>query len=182
MQESCVIDTIESEMKSLREIVNKVFEVDIMKKYRYRKFVDARMVFSKILRDRGYTVVSIAKFMKKDHTTILHYNVNFDVIITQDGKLRDRYSVCLNSFLQDREPIVQTFTDKQLYNEVKKLNEQIVNLNNQIERISNDKEMLSKMLNRKTRFDEVLNVMDEKIPLGREQLVIDSIKRMFNDL
>lgn len=182
MKDSCIIDTVESEMKSLKEIVNKVFEVDIMKKYRYRKFVDARMVFAKILRDRGYTITSIGRFIKKDHTTILHYNVNFDIIINQDAKLRDRYSVCLNSFLQDREPIVQSFTDKQLYNEVRKLNEQIVNLNGQIERISNDKESLSKMLSRKTRFDEVLNVMDEKTPLGREQLVIDRVKRMFNDL
>jgi hypothetical protein len=169
-------------MKSIREIVNKVFEVDIMKKYRYRKFVDARMVFSKILRDRGYTIVSIARFIKKDHTTILHYNLNFDVIVNQDRRFKDRYMVCLNSFLQDRDPIVQTFTDKQLYNEIKKLNEEVISLNGQIEKISSDKEMLYKMLNRKTRFDSLINIIDEKTPIGREQIIIDKIKRIVNDL
>lgn len=182
MQEVYIIDTIESEMKSLREIVNKVFQVDIMNKNRYRKFVDARMVFSKILRDRGYTTTSIARFMKKDHTTILHYTVNFETLVSQDAKLRDRYIVCLNSFVSNREPIIKNFTEKQLYNEISNLNEEIVSLNMKIEKILSDKEKLSKMLNIKSKFDSLIKFIKEKTPEGREDYAIEKIKRMFNDL
>ena len=60
------------EMQQLADIVKSVFNEDVKDKIQRREIVDARMVFSKILRERGYTYASIGRFLKKDHSTIVH--------------------------------------------------------------------------------------------------------------
>ena len=42
----------------LKDIVNQVFEVDVMKKTRKREVVEARMVYSRILRDSEFMTAS----------------------------------------------------------------------------------------------------------------------------
>jgi hypothetical protein len=45
-----------SEMQELTEIIKSVFNEDVKDKTQRREIVDARIVFSKILRERGYTL------------------------------------------------------------------------------------------------------------------------------
>ena len=44
-----------NEMQELTEIIKSVFNEDVKDITRRREIVDARIVFSKILRERGYT-------------------------------------------------------------------------------------------------------------------------------
>jgi chromosomal replication initiation ATPase DnaA len=62
-------------MEKLKEIVSKVFETDIMMKKRTRNNVEARMIYTKILRDELNTFASIGKSINKDHSTMVYYYV-----------------------------------------------------------------------------------------------------------
>ena len=62
------------EKDSLKDIVEAVFRTDIMSSRRYQSIVEARMVFAKILVDRGHSLSSIGKYINKNHATIIYYN------------------------------------------------------------------------------------------------------------
>lgn len=93
------------EADSLIDIVNDVFSVDVYAKSRQRDIIDARYIYSKILRDRGYSYQSIGDSIKKNHATIIHYMKNVDSILTYDKSLRDKYMKCRILFNKDRESI-----------------------------------------------------------------------------
>ncbi len=61
-----------SEMSLLKNIIKGLFDIDIDRSVRKREIVDCRLIYSKILRDRGYTSVSIGKSISKDHSTKEH--------------------------------------------------------------------------------------------------------------
>ena len=46
---------------------------DIVGESREQKHVFARMIFAKLCREEGATVVKIAKEMKRNHATIIYY-------------------------------------------------------------------------------------------------------------
>jgi hypothetical protein len=93
------------EADALTEIVNSVFLVDIFSNNRKRNIVDARHVYSKILREKKYTYEAIGDSIKKNHATIVHYIKNIDSILTYDKGLRDKYMTCKVLFYKDREAI-----------------------------------------------------------------------------
>jgi len=79
----------------LKEIVNQVFKLDIMEKNRRNEVVEARMVYSQILRDSEFmTLSNIAKSIDKNHATIIHYIKNFNYIIKPDERLWGLYLLC----------------------------------------------------------------------------------------
>ena len=85
-------------MKELIKIVNEVFLVDLTLNNRKRETVDARKVYSKILRDSEYSYEFIGKTINKDHATIIHYIKNIDHLLSYDQALIDKYIVCKNIF------------------------------------------------------------------------------------
>lgn len=93
------------ESDALRLIVNNVFSVDIYEKSRQRDIVDARHIYSKILREKGYGYEAIGGSIGKNHATIVHYINNIDSILTYDKPLRDKYMECKILFHKDRESI-----------------------------------------------------------------------------
>ena len=50
---------------NLRNIIDNVFSINIMKNSRTRNIVDARLIYAKILRDRGHTFSAIGRSLKK---------------------------------------------------------------------------------------------------------------------
>ncbi len=130
------------EKESLKEIVSGVFGVDISLKNRQRNSVDARRVFSKILRERGYTYESIGDSLDRDHATIINYMVSVDTILAYDKSLRDRYIACKNVFLEGRAPLMveRMKKDADVYMTV-------IRLNNEIQEIIKEKkEILTKFV------------------------------------
>lgn len=92
-------------MQELKEIINEVFLVDIEIKSSKREVVDARKVYSKILRDRGYSYESIGNTINKDHSTIIHYIKNIEYLLSYDQILREKYVACKNVFVKKKNSI-----------------------------------------------------------------------------
>jgi len=99
------------ESDSLKEIVDSVFSVDIFSDNRRRNVIDARHVYSKILREKGYSYESIGSSIKKNHATIIHYVKNIDSILKYDKSLSERYFTCKLLFSKDRESILNELNE-----------------------------------------------------------------------
>lgn len=85
-------------MQELKNIINEVFFVDIDVKCRNREVVDARKIYSKILRDKGYSYERIGSSIGKDHATIIHYVRNIEHLLAYDQLLKEKYIACENVF------------------------------------------------------------------------------------
>lgn len=95
----------QEEINELKKIVNDVFLVDLQLKDRKRDVVDARKVYSKILRDNGYSYELIGETIGKDHATIIHYVKNIEYLLTYDRILIDKYVACKNVFIKKKKSI-----------------------------------------------------------------------------
>lgn len=90
----------ESQTLILKQIVSEVFDVDIMEPSRIRKAVDARGVYSKILNDKGFTLVFIGQTLGKDHSTIINCMNNIEFFIENENNIKQKYYICLSRFHQ----------------------------------------------------------------------------------
>lgn len=96
---------MKEDIDELKTIVNNVFLVDIELKDSKRAVVDARKVYSKILRDRGYSYELIGNTIKKDHATIIHYVKSIEYLLSYDQILREKYVACKNVFIKKKNSI-----------------------------------------------------------------------------
>lgn len=166
-------DLILSDMDMLKEIVESAFGVNLLKPNRQRDVVDCRMVFAKIIRERGHTYKSVGNYLYKDHSTIIHYVEQASNLIKTDKKMLDLYISCRNKFLENREPIV-LHTDRDLVREVLSLRNQIDDLLSQYEDIKN--------IERKyERLSGIINLIELRTPVGSENLIKKKINEMFNE-
>ena len=163
------------EMQQLADIVKSVFNEDVKDKIQRREIVDARMVFSKILRERGYTHASIGRFLKKDHSTIINYMRNIDSLLTQVNGLMAKYIICRDLFLIDKEVLYINKEEKD-----NKLS--IISLNNQIEKLILERENVTRMETKYKRIEDILSIIDKKTPNGKEKFILKKVNLMFNDI
>jgi hypothetical protein len=164
----------ETEMNSLKEIISDTTGMNIMDKNRFRQVVDARIVFSKIIRERGYTFSSIARYLSKDHTTIIHYICECNSLIQTNDKIMETYLICRDKFLQDKDALL-TYTDKDAVKEMIVLKNDIENLMLKNSRIKN-------LEIKYERLNEIINLIDKRTPEGDEHRIRKEIMKMFNGL
>jgi hypothetical protein len=163
------------EMQQLSEIIKSVFNEDVKDKIKRREIVDARMVFSKILRERGYTYASIGRFLKKDHSTVINYMRNVYHLLTQVNGLMAKYIICRDLFLIDKEVLYINKEEKD-----NKLS--IISLNNQIEKLILERENVTRMETKYKRIEDILSIIDKKTPNGKEKFILKKVNLMFNDI
>jgi len=163
------------EMQELAEIIKSVFNEDVKDKIQRREIVDARMVFSKILRERGYTYASIGRFLKKDHSTVINYMRNVYHLLTQVNGLMAKYIICRDLFLIDKEVLYINKEEKD-----NKLS--IISLNNQIEKLILERENVTRMETKYKRIEDILSIIDKKTPNGKEKFILKKVNLMFNDI
>ena len=93
-------DHMNRDANILYGIVAKVFEDDILHGRRYRNVIDARKVYSYILRENGYTYSQIARFMLKNDATILHHCKDAPYLLECDAELKEKYLLCKSRYLE----------------------------------------------------------------------------------
>ena len=143
-------ETVESEVNCLRDIVNNIFNVNLDSNRRERKLVDARRVYSKVLRDRGYTYEIIARSISRDHATVIHYMSSIDSILLYDKPLRDKYLTCKEMFLEGKSPLILDGRKKDV-----DLFMTIVRINGELQdAISEKKQILTKFVDYLEQFEK----------------------------
>lgn len=173
LEENSCSKIAESEMASLTEIVNKHFNENILRKSRRVNLVNARMVFSKILRERGYTLSQIGRFLSKDHSTIVNYMSNFSTYLHQDRHLRESYMICAEELSRHHKP-------KETVN-VEDLMKEVLSLRSEISQIKYREDKIRKTELRYSRLSEIINLIESRTPIGQEEKIKSRVERMFNE-
>lgn len=88
----------EEKINYLKQIVSNEFQVDVSSLRRTRVHVDARLVYSYILRNRGLGLSKIGKSINKNHATVLYLLNNAPSYLEQDPDLKTKYDSCLLMF------------------------------------------------------------------------------------
>ena len=155
-----IMQQIESEVKSLKGIVEDIFFIDLASNKRKRDLVNGRMVYSKILRDRGLKFDMIGESINKDHSTICYYVSRLESHIVYDKNLYSKYRICKDLFLDNRPPLQLKNTEEQLRYEISKLRS------------------LIKRQDSEQRFKNVISILGDSVPVGEEKFIEDKIRSM----
>lgn len=82
----------------LKNIIQDLLGVDVMHKSRKQHIVDARKIYSNILRNKGWSLHHIGKSLRKDHSTIIHYLKDSQVLVLMDKKYKDDFDTITTVF------------------------------------------------------------------------------------
>ena len=162
-------------MEKLKDIVSQVFGTDISTKTRKRNNVEARMIFSKILREDGNTFESIGKAINKDHSTIVYYVNQASVLIKQSIELSDKYLECKNCYIDNLDVVLPQMKYDELKNEV-------IELKLLINQLTIERNEIIKVQEKYNRIKKIINLVAERTHLGKEEFVERKINEMFNGI
>lgn len=158
------------EMDVLRTIVSEKFNVEIIKRTNKRDAVSARKIFSKILIDRGYTKSEVGRYLKKDHSTIVHYMGDVDWLIKYTPLMEEMYLQCKEDFINT---VGQTTNEE---------NKTIVGLKVRIDELLLDRAELKQKMEKYDRIKRIIDLVDVRTPIGQEFFIYKKINLMFNGL
>jgi chromosomal replication initiation ATPase DnaA len=162
-------------MEKLKEIVSKVFDTNINIKTRKRNNVEARMIFSKILREDGNTFESIGKAINKDHSTIVYYVNQASVLIKQSIELSDKYLECKNCYIDNLDVVLPQMK----YDELK---DEVVELKFLCNRLATERNEIIKVQEKYNRIKKIINLVAERTHVGKEEFIERKINQMFNGI
>ena len=129
------------EADNLREIIERKFNLELIAKRRYTRYIQARCIFSTILKEKGYGCFAIGKMLRLNHATVLNYFENFKWFLKTDKDFAESYEQIYEQFqsnsviytqLQEfelkKQLILLQKENKTLYLRNKKLQKQIKEL------------------------------------------------------
>jgi hypothetical protein len=76
-------------LETIKQAVDKKFNLDIALNTRQRNYTYAKKVFSKLAYESGATFKEVGNVIKKSHCNILHHVNSIDVITIQDKRKHD---------------------------------------------------------------------------------------------
>ena len=170
---------IEPEMLQLKVIINRKFGLDLSTNTRKRDYVNARLVYAKILRERGFTHESIARSLNRDHATIIYYVRCASHIFMQDRFLEKKYLECKALFFGEIDQSENPTSEEMLSERLNTLNEQVDKLTAENNLLSYE---LDERVKRTKRINKIINLIEERTHYGKEELVEKKIREMFNGL
>ena len=86
--------------------IMKITEDQLLSTDRHKKFVWARNILVKILKDNGYSYTAIAEKMKRNHAAIIHAYQQMDYAVKNDWDEAEEYYRVLNlisDYLTDKD-------------------------------------------------------------------------------
>ena len=151
-------------MEKLKEIVSQVFDTDINIKTRKRNNVEARMIFSKILREDGSTLQAIGKAINKDHSTVIYYVNQASNLIKQSIELSNKYLECKNCYINNLDVVLPQMKYDELKNEV-------VELKDLINQLTEERNEIIKVKEKYNRIKKIINLVAERTHVGKEEFI-----------
>jgi len=94
-----------NDFELVRKSVEMVMGVDIFTKNRKRMVVESRMMYGLIMRELGYSLNQIGDYLKKDHTTIIHYQKTMNNLIDTDVNVLKTYLRCKELIDSQKQPV-----------------------------------------------------------------------------
>jgi hypothetical protein len=161
----------------VKQIVELVTGVKIIENNRKREVIDARMIYAKILRERGASLVSIGMTINKDHTTIIHYLRTMDSLLITDREVIRKYIKSKELLLLDEQDL-NLLNENDTVSELSRLKETLEISEKKVKLLQDENEKLNREMER---FRGILKIIDEATPMGQEKIVERKIKRMLDE-
>ena len=169
---------LQKETEDLITIVNTEFNLDLQKKCRKRPYVDARRVYTMIMRDRGYSLTAIGRTLDKDHATIIHYLKNINILFSHSPNLRDAYQRVSNLHSKGKDPINDM--------DIAELRNHIYNLRQNIEslslRLTKTETRLDLSDMEGERLSDIFETIRRRLPAGKEGSLKSKLITVINGL
>ena len=174
-------------LKKLEKIVNNIFSANILGKSRKRENVDARRAFCNILKIEGFTCTSLSKYLKKEHSSILHYGRDIESIIITDPIFSKKYNKCLEVFKKYLEYEFYS-NERDLLKEIKYLEKDVVNLKKNLSDVTKEKDFLKQESRRlykeskryNTKNNNIYDIITLRTKPGTEDHIERKINTFFN--
>lgn len=162
------------DMSDMKDIADAVYGVDILNKKRYRNIVEARIIFASILCERGYSYSAIARFINKDHATMIYYSKQLETLLKHDDEFKARYDRCRDTFMASRTqeiPVEPTRPERT-----------IINLKLQIEELREQRDRLNNTEQENHRLRAIIELVRRNTAIGEEETVYKKMNYMFNGI
>jgi len=167
-------NTINKEFQMLQLAVESIMDSTLITTCRKRPHINARMIFSKILLDKGHTTTSIGKYLGKSHCTVVHYKQRFDGYIMNDKRLKESYEHAKAVYYGSFDPVYDM--DKA------QLKHEIFNLRNKVQKTEEKMEQIKKQYAWKAEFMGIQELLYQKVPKGHEKGVQQALNRYLNGI
>tara|TARA_R110002110_G_scaffold192460_1_gene400584 strand:- start:88 stop:615 length:528 start_codon:yes stop_codon:yes gene_type:complete len=166
------------EFDKLKDAVNEVFCLDMMKRTRQRPYVNARMVFSSILFERGYNKSEIGRYLKKNHATVIHYCRSLEGYVKTDKVLREQYHASRRVYKENFDPIYN-MDRVALKSEIFSLREKVSDLYCQIETYKEERDRRKEDDNR---MGAIFKLVTQRTRRGSEDKIRSGLNTWFNGI
>ena len=172
---------IESEILMIKEAVEEVTLIDILNNKRTGPNVEARMIFTSIARDKGYTYKEIQTVLDKDHSTLIYYNETIKDVMKFNRVLKRKHIDCKESLLQ-KEYFNRLGSKEFLIQELGLAKEKSIILQEENKYLVKEMEILIKQFtfDNNGRLSKVFKFIEDNTPIGGEHIIYRTIKKVFN--
>ena len=167
-------------IENVRNIVELVIGGSIMNPLRKRESVEARMVFSCILKDMGYSLSSIGRVLGKHHTTVIHYIRSLDDLVETNSFFLKKYLKCKEILLlgqsevsvEDNTSVLDAFIG--LTNQIELLKSEL-----NIARIEKEDIIKEYSIRNDKRLNKIFKVIENNTKVGDEFMTERKIRYLF---
>lgn len=157
------------------DFVETFFGFSISDKSRKKSVVEARMMYSKLMKRYTKSSLSdIGRAIGKDHATIIHYLKNFMWFKKSDSSFSTKFDILSDMYEEYR----ATWFDEDRLDDKKQL--QI--LKSTLTKTSEENMRYEKYFKKIKRIDSIVQLIEQRTPKGEEEYVESKINRMFNSI
>jgi len=177
-------------IKEIAEAVGLEFEIpDIRIRKRNMENVNARMTYSYILRQLGYSYADIGRSIGKDHSTVIHYIRRIKWYAQADAPLKKKFDKLCAMFIdgveEEEEQNYSThyatreakIIENDLKNEINALKSEIKRLNLELNSAKGRQQFNEQDMER---FENIFKVVKQRTRHGDEYKVFQKLNSMYN--
>jgi hypothetical protein len=162
-----------------KKVINQVFNTDIGAKGRKRNLVNARMIFTQLMRNDGVTYQAIAFHLNlESHATIMHYLKQIKFLLTYDRDLIAKYEMCVRMY-KITDPSIDILRRDELKNRVLCLEDRNKLLSLEIEGL---KRQLQENNNQDKRFKTIFDMIRNRTRPDTETVIEKKLNTIFNGI
>jgi len=161
------------EIRRLADICHMIFNVDVFVSCRERAFVDARIVFSALLREQGIGPSRIGRILGRDHATVLHYFRKAEALLETDKIFRKRFVTAREQYIGE---------DPVFYYTSPELRKRFMDMRQELEETREKLEEAREQLKYDQRLKPIIDMVRIRTKRGEEEEIANRINRVYNGI
>jgi hypothetical protein len=161
------------QVKRLADICFMFFEGDVYSRCRERRFVDARITFSKLIHEQGVIPTHIGYILNRNHSTVLHYLNRGEALLETDKNFRKRFVKCREEYIGE---------DPVYYYSAPELRTKYLEMRDDYETLVDKYHTLFNRLKSDRRLEPLIDMVRMRTKKGTEDEVFNKLNRIYNGL